>query len=223
MGLAEPAGRADVEAWPHASVAAAPQREFAAWRQGPPRPIDQTPAYRACPPSHETGGPAGAERGGGGLTTRDPRGGGRDVDVVAFYYPGADAPCDRLCRAPFLGNFWPVGPGGISLTATGVMRGTRTHQFENAEAAFQALKFWDAASRFESADGARAWRLRRELAGQEDFSYGGYGNRWCGMLAVLRQKFSPGSRLSLALCETGDAFLLQHNDEIGRDAYWSDN
>jgi hypothetical protein len=61
------------------------------------------------------------------------------------------------------------------------------------------------------------------LSGQEDWTYGGYGNNWKAMLAVLQQKFSPGSPLAEKLKQTGDAFLLEHNAVSGRDQVWSDN
>merc|ERR1719160_1458437 len=98
--------------------------------------------------------------------------------------------------------------------------------FSNAEAAFQALKFWrirlDA---FRAAGGAEAFRLRKELRGhaKEDRSYGGYGSNWAGMMAVLSAKFKEGSLMAEALKATGDAFLLEHNSVQGRDGVWSDN
>ena len=76
---------------------------------------------------------------------------------------------------------------------------------------------------FETVDGDGALALRRRFAGREDYSYGGYDDRWRGMIAVLKQKFQPEARMALRLRETGDAFLLEHNDVAGRDPYWSDN
>lgn len=95
--------------------------------------------------------------------------------------------------------------------------------FENAEAAFQALKFKDNAHEFEKLDGAAAFKLKRSLAGREDWTYGGFGNNWLGMWHVLHKKFEPGSDLALKLLKTGDAFLLEHNEKHGRDKVWSDN
>lgn len=95
--------------------------------------------------------------------------------------------------------------------------------FENAEASFQALKFKDNAHEFEKLDGAAAFKLKRSLAGREDWTYGGFGNNWLGMWHVLHKKFEPGSDLALKLLKTGDAFLLEHNEKHGRDKVWSDN
>ena len=54
----------------------------------------------------------------------------RDVkELLAFYYPGRQEPCDTLCHCDFLGNFYQ--------TPVSIER----YQFTNAEAAFQALKF----------------------------------------------------------------------------------
>merc|ERR1719429_729678 len=55
-----------------------------------------------------------------------------------------------------------------------------------------------------------------------DFSYGGKGDNWKGMYAVLEAKFSLAA-LRKALGKTKDTFLLEHNSVRGRDDVWSDN
>lgn len=149
----------------------------------------------------------------------DPRQAGRALGVVAFYYPGREDPCDVLCGSGFLGNFWDLGEGGITV-AHG--RRDESRSFRNAEAAFQALKFWDRAADFAHLTGHEAFELKSRLAGQEDRDYAGYGSNWDAMLAVLRAKFRQ-ERLGAALAQTGDALLLEHNNRIGRDSLWSNN
>eukprot|EP00971_Amphidinium_carterae_P130722 2589451-Amphidinium_carterae.1 len=65
------------------------------------------------------------------VTFPDPRyQGAVPVEVIAFYFPDTLAPCDMLCKKPFLGNFYDLGEAGLEL------KGKR---FRTAEAAFQAL------------------------------------------------------------------------------------
>jgi len=142
----------------------------------------------------------------------------QNAGLVGFYFPDRLETWDAMCGASFCGNFYHLGPGALELEARGVKR-----RFCNAEAAFQALKFWDRAGEFESLSGSMAFQRKRELAGQEDFTYAGFGTNWRGMWAVLQAKFRPGSRTAAALLGTGDSFLLEHNSAAGRDAVWSDN
>lgn len=131
--------------------------------------------------------------------------------LVGFYYPGRKEPCDQLCGAGFLGNFFPASVR------------VKAFSFANAEAAFQALKFWELRQEFKSLSGDDAFRLKRRLSGKEDWTYAGYGSNWKGMKDVLRNKFQPGSDMAAGLLATGDAFLLEHNSVPGRDKVWSDN
>jgi len=94
--------------------------------------------------------------------------------------------------------------------------------FSNAEAAYQALKFWTKADQFAPLSGEGAFQKKRQLAGQEDASCGGYGSMWASMWAVLCVKYSL-PEMEQALLQTGDAFLLEHGDIEGRDKVWSDN
>jgi len=147
---------------------------------------------------------------------------GRDVGVIAFYFPGHDEAWDALCGSSFLGNFWDLRPtGGMELEAP-CQPGVR-HSFTNAEAAFQALKFWSRADEFAKISANQAFRKKMELKGSEDFSYGGYGSNWSGMVSVLMQKFKKHSPLAEALLQTGDTYLLEHNAISGRDRIWSNN
>lgn len=143
----------------------------------------------------------------------DPRRNGHQVGVIAFYYPGHEEPCDMLCQAGFLGNFYEL-PGGLSLMGL---------SFTNSEAAFQALKYVKSnlASQFQHLSGDEAFRKKKAL-GNPDFTYGGYGSNWKGMQAVLHAKFQEPKCAEL-LRKTGDTFLLEHNSVSGRDNIWSDN
>eukprot|EP00930_Biecheleria_cincta_P054118 TRINITY_DN4002_c0_g3_i1.p1 TRINITY_DN4002_c0_g3~~TRINITY_DN4002_c0_g3_i1.p1 ORF type:complete len:614 (-),score=44.20 TRINITY_DN4002_c0_g3_i1:2-1771(-) len=154
----------------------------------------------------------------GKVQTTDPRT-GAPLPIVAFYFPGREEPCDRLCRASFLGNFFelenpiPIHPKGVRDSVL----------FTNAEAAFQALKFWQFATDFASLSGDQAFTKKKQLQGREDWTYAGYGSNWDAMNHVLHQKFKPGSKCADDLLRTEDAFLLEHNSVTGRDSTWSDN
>jgi len=144
-----------------------------------------------------------------------------EAGLIGFYYPGREEAWDTLCGSGFLGNFWNLGSGALQLEAP--CEPGRIVSFANAEAAFQALKFWPQADAFSGLSGNEAFRLKRSLAGNEDFTYGGFGSNWAGMLAVLSAKFRPGAPWTESLLKTGDAFLLEHNSVAGRDKVWSDN
>jgi len=62
----------------------------------------------------------------------------------------------------------------------------------------------------------------REL-GEGDLTYSGFGSNSQAMWKVLNAKFAPNSALAQALLDTGDAFLLEHNDKEKRDRIWSNN
>mmetsp|Transcript_3734 Transcript_3734/g.7402 ORF Transcript_3734/g.7402 Transcript_3734/m.7402 type:complete len:572 (+) Transcript_3734:70-1785(+) len=155
---------------------------------------------------------------------QDPRAAYGDlVSVIGFYYPDKEEECDKICGAGFLGNFWQT-PQPLKLSAQSLRNMSLTeHKFRNAEAAFQALKFWGDAREFENLTGDGAFVLKRHKAGFEDRTYGGKGDNWKGMMAVLEAKFAPKSAMAEALEKTGDAFLLEHNNVKGRDNVWSDN
>jgi len=146
---------------------------------------------------------------------KDPRPSGRKkkVGVIAFYYPGYEEECDKLCQAGFLGNFYEF-PGGLSLKGL---------TFTNSEAAFQALKFIQTnhAHEFQNLSGNAAFKKKMALQ-DPDMTFGGLGNNWKGMQAVLDAKFQNQGLADL-LRKTGDTFLLEHNSVRGRDYVWSDN
>ena len=133
------------------------------------------------------------------------------ITVIGFYFPGRNTKADRLCKAGFLGNFWEscFEFGGYTWTC--------------AEAAFQALKWWDDhAEEFSMCSGAEAFRLSRNLK-KADRTYNGNGSNWAGMHVVLRAKFVPGSAMADMLLKTGSTYLLEHNNRRGKDKIWSDN
>ena len=161
---------------------------------------------------------------------RDPRADtAAETAVIAFYHPGRDLPWDVACGGGFLGNFWSCRVE----FAPRASRGGGGVVFTNAEAAFQACKWWGKACRFAQLDGEGAFRLKGSPAcrGSEDWTYSGHGlgadgrrgANWRAMRGVLSAKFARGSALADALRRTGDAFLLEHNEKAGRDHVWSDN
>merc|ERR1711972_1151993 len=56
-----------------------------------------------------------------------------------------------------------------------------------------------------------------------DFTYGGFGSNWNGMLAVLLAKFKANTPWAYWLLKSGDSYLVEHNLVEGRDQIWSDN
>mmetsp|Transcript_9191 Transcript_9191/g.21490 ORF Transcript_9191/g.21490 Transcript_9191/m.21490 type:complete len:507 (-) Transcript_9191:46-1566(-) len=140
------------------------------------------------------------------------------IPLIAFYYPGREEVWDRIFNCSFLGNFYDLGQGALSLSPP---EGSRCC-FRNAEAAFQATKFWRHAHEFANLSGGDAFAKKKQLFHSTDLSYSGYGSNWQAMLAVLRAKFQI-PMLAAALLRTKDAFLLEHNAEEGRDKIWSDN
>jgi len=143
---------------------------------------------------------------------------GQNVGLVGFYF---DEIWDSMCGAGFCGSHWPLNPRDLEVEAR-ASPGVRK-RFTNAEAAFQALKFWNFANEFQDLTGEQALQKKRQLVGRQDYNFAGFGSNWRGMWAVLQAKFQPGSRMAEALISTGDAFLLHHNSASGRDTVWSDN
>ena len=142
---------------------------------------------------------------------------GKDYQLTAFYFPGYNTSWDNYYNAAFFGNFWP---SNLSLKI-----GTITANFHNAEAAFQATKWWKhdhIREQFENAvSGNEAFSIKKHLSIPADYSYAGLG-RDGAMKAVLHSKFSDPN-LQKGLMATGDAYLLEHNVKSGRDSYWSDD
>lgn len=140
--------------------------------------------------------------------------------VVGFFYPDREEEWDTICQAGFCGNFWPV-PEGIEIEVPSYP-GQR-HRFTNAEAAFQATKFWPMVHEFEGKTGSEAFQTKKQHEASQDRTYGGFGSNWKAMLACLRAKFFPGGSCAELLKATGDTLLLEHNAVPGRDLVWSDN
>eukprot|EP00971_Amphidinium_carterae_P018971 373685-Amphidinium_carterae.1 len=101
-----------------------------------------------------------------------------------------------------------MGPAALSLAAP-AMPGVQ-HAFNNAEAAFQALKVWHKAQHFQTVSAAAALSIKHEWRAEEDGKYCGYNNAWQAMLAVQRAKFAPNTAAAASLQATADAFLLAH-------------
>lgn len=154
---------------------------------------------------------------------------GKKYRLVAFYFPGYKMPWDITYGAPFFSNFWPCT---VTVTAnTGKGLGPDAiGTFHNAEAAFQALKWWydkNLRAQFETCvTGDDAFRLKRKLQSNSstppDYSYAGNGDNLGGMAVVLKAKFAD-PKLAAALIATKDAYLLEHNSNNTRDDFWSDN
>lgn len=138
--------------------------------------------------------------------------------IVAFYYPDYETAWDKQCHASFLGNFYDMQSRRLRF---------RGRTYRNAEAAFQSLKYPSDASQFEDMTGTEAFEMSRHCRQlfKGDLSYSGFTTNWNAMFNILKAKFDPHEQSDLAtkLDQTGDAFLLEHNDRYGRDSIWSDN
>lgn len=157
---------------------------------------------------------------------------GGDIGIVAFSRGERVEPCDKLCSASFLGNFYDLGPAGLTVA---IPVGTwwfsccaychESQCFRNAEAAFHSLKFWEKrrAPEFESLTGSQAVSMSEKFADQEDRKMAGLSNPFLAMLHVLRAKFARDSDLAAALMKTSPDFLLHHGAFKGDDPVWSDD
>jgi len=140
------------------------------------------------------------------------------VGLVGFYYPSYQTPADAICNCGFLGNFYETVINFASPTDP-----KKEYVFKNAEALFQALKFWNYAEKFTNMTGSQAFQEKMKWKGYEDWTYAGFGNNWLAMFAVLRAKFRQNENLMTKLISTDNAFLIEHNVKPGRDKIWSDN
>lgn len=152
------------------------------------------------------------------VSFEDPRNAGQ-VTLLAFDFSGGkEALCDDVCGAAFLATAWDMGSQALKLHPPHA----EGRSFANAEAAFQALKFWDKAAQFEDLSAVEAGKLQRQLAGTEDLTFTGLGSAWQAMLTVQRARFASSSQLAAALLGTGDAFLIEHSGpSSARDLVWS--
>jgi len=107
----------------------------------------------------------------------------------------------------------------VTLTLAGI-----TASFQTSEAAYQAIKWWkldSIRSQFEGYKSAtEAYELKKSLP-NPDLNYAGLG-REGAMKAVLQAKFRQ-AEFTQALLNTKGAYLMEHNEKVGRDFYWSDN
>jgi len=112
----------------------------------------------------------------------------------------------------WLGNFYPC-----SVTVKGM-------KFSCSEAAFQMHKFEGnprLQQKFAGLNGDRAFHLARDHANEvrSDLESVREGI----MLEVLEAKFQQNPHLQTLLLATGKAYLVEHNEVLGRDKFWSDN
>lgn len=142
----------------------------------------------------------------------------RITKLLAFYYPGRMESWDKQCRAEFLGNFYEDGMPQVRLKIA-----DKNFTFNNAEAAYHALKFPNCAGAFQDLTGQGAFDLKNRLSGNEDWTFAGHKNRFLAMKAVLASKFHSGSEMANRLLSTGSSFLLEHNSRPDKDSTWSDN
>ena len=145
---------------------------------------------------------------------------GQYGDLIGFYFPGKESPVDLLCNASFLGNFYPGNPFFM------VIQG-RSVSFNNAEAAYQSTKYNVGLDIFSSCQtGSEAFKYKQFLDAQGlgvfDPNFNGFGSKWTAMRQVLEAKFADSTMAGM-LCQTDDAFLLEHCDRPGRDCIWSNN
>lgn len=140
----------------------------------------------------------------------------KTYNLIAFYYPGFNESWDITYKASFMGNFYP---SVFSMTIDSI-----TATFHNAEAAFQAIKWWrndEIRVKFENVlNGDEAFQIKKNQ-NNPDYSYCGLG-RDGAMLKVVTEKFAL-PEFKKALLASGDSYLLEHNAKFGRDDYWSDN
>jgi predicted NAD-dependent protein-ADP-ribosyltransferase YbiA (DUF1768 family) len=128
---------------------------------------------------------------------------------------------DALNGCGCMGNSYTVSPPDPRLQL--IINGNLS-SFDNAEAAFQALRFSGMAGTFEDLSGEEALQRANELSGAEsDRKYDGRGTMWKAMFEVLVLKFRVGTAAAAALEMTGDDFLLCHSCEEGLDVGWSNN
>ena len=143
---------------------------------------------------------------------------------IGFYYKDKDTDIDKFCECGFLGNFY-----ASEITYNG-------KTFQNAEAAFQACKWWQYADKFTKCkNGDEAFRLKvtydkSQQVYKKDLQYGIKSlntNKFSNanlqaMYQILQIKFQ-NPEFGQKLHETEDYLLIEHNETEGRDSVWSNN
>merc|ERR1712166_180198 len=150
----------------------------------------------------------------------DPRRGaapGAAVSVIGFYGShhnqiGPSA-VDSACNATFLGNWWTPAPLRSFAPPT---HASDPHSFVCSEAVYWAVQWWSPhAHSFERLNGQQAFELALKLINSsvpQDPTWGGFGDKWTMMNAILRSKFALGSPLATALLSTQDSYLVEHQE-----------
>lgn len=123
------------------------------------------------------------------------------------------------------GNFWPHKrtrkiQHNLNLK---VNIYNKEYTFTSSEVAFQASKCKDPAQielftgqNFHSLD---SFRLGRQVNLRDDWEY----TKIDVMLNVLECKFTQNEDLKQVLLSSGDAYLVEHTPNKGRDKYWADD
>jgi ribA/ribD-fused uncharacterized protein len=113
----------------------------------------------------------------------------------------------------WLGNFYPT-----PITIYG-----RT--FSCSEAAYQSCKFEgypNIQAQFTNLNGDQAFRLAKKYSKFIRSDWNDVKEQ--KMSEVIYAKFTQNAKLRSLLVEsTGSAYLVEHNEVVGRDTYWSDN
>ena len=133
----------------------------------------------------------------------------KDFHVIGFN--NSNSIINNFCNARCLSNFINCLNGIIICVP-----GHGAIKFKNAEAAFQAVKYHEEAKKFIKLSGFEVIRLKNKLKNI-------YPERYESpelMFEILLAKFRQNPKLGKILCETGDAFLIEHSY---RDNRWSNN
>ena len=133
----------------------------------------------------------------------------KDFHVIGFN--NSNSIINNFCNASCLSNFINC-PNGIIIYVPehGAIK------FKNAEAAFQAVKYHEEAKLFIKLSGFEVIRLENKLKNIYPERYGSPEL----MFEILIAKFRQNPNLGKILCESGDAFLIEHSY---RDNRWSNN
>ncbi len=132
-------------------------------------------------------------------------------DHFVWFYKAEENPLTA-----FMGNFHPC-----TIRLWGM-------EFQCAEAAFQAAKFYPNRAQmetFQNLDGPSAWQRGRQLSrtwGPHETA--AWRNRSIAVMReVVNAKFNQNPDLKELLLATGHAYLVEHIPVKGRDAFWGDD